>query len=174
MADIRRLVKKAKNGDKDAFVELMQIHRQTLYKTAVVITKNEDDALDALSDTVLACWEKIPALKNENYFKTWITKILVRKCCDILKRQNRYIHGDFEEAYIENDEDTRIQVKASLDMLSDNDRMVLMLFYFQDYSVKQISEITGISQDAVKARLSRGRKRFEAIYKKEGMAGYEK
>ena len=77
------LVKRAKKGDKEAFILLMDHHRQMLYNTALLVLHREDDALDAIQDTILACWENLPSLQKDRYFKTWLVRILLNKCADI-------------------------------------------------------------------------------------------
>ena len=81
------LVKKAKMGDPDAFTELMQSQMQNMYKAARSILHNDEDVADAVSETILACWEKMWQLKEETYFRTWMTRILINKCKDILRKQ---------------------------------------------------------------------------------------
>lgn len=76
------LVKRAKKGDKEAFILLMDHHRQMLYNTALLVLHREDDALDAIQDTILACWENLPSLQKDRYFKTWLVRILLNKCAD--------------------------------------------------------------------------------------------
>ena len=63
------LVKRAKKGDKEAFILLMDHHRQMLYNTALLVLHREDDALDAIQDTILACWETCPACKRTGTLK---------------------------------------------------------------------------------------------------------
>ena len=74
------LIKRSKKGDKEAFILLMDHHRQMLYNTALLVLHREDDALDAIQDTILACWENLPTLRKDQYFKTWLVKILLNKC----------------------------------------------------------------------------------------------
>ena len=87
-----KLIKEAKGGDPDAFARLMRSHMQSMYKTAGAILFNDEDIADAISDTILACWENLSGLKNNRFFKTWMTRILVNKCSDIrradMKTQN--------------------------------------------------------------------------------------
>lgn len=89
------LVLLAKRRDADAFTELMQSQMQNMYKTARALLENDEDAADAISDTILACWEKLDQLKNPEYFRTWMTRILINKCNDILrKKKELYLMGD--------------------------------------------------------------------------------
>ena len=77
------LVEKARQKDPDAFTELMQLHLKDMYRTALAILRNDEDAADAIQDTILACWEKLGALKKTQYFKTWMTRILINHCYKI-------------------------------------------------------------------------------------------
>lgn len=77
---MKTLIKKAQHKDADAFVELMQENMKDMYKVARAILSNDEDAADAIQDTILACWEKIHTLKQEEFFKTWLTRILINNC----------------------------------------------------------------------------------------------
>lgn len=74
------LITKAKMRDADAFTSLMQSQMQNMYKTARAILDNDEDAADAISETILNCWEKIGQLKQDHYFRTWLTRILINNC----------------------------------------------------------------------------------------------
>ena len=64
------------------FCRLMDMHLQTMYKIAWSYLKNEEDVADVLQETTLACYEKLGDLKQNRYFKTWMTRILINKCKD--------------------------------------------------------------------------------------------
>lgn len=74
------LLKKAKRRDAQAFVALMQENTKDMYKVAIAILSNDEDAADAIQDTILACWEKLTTLKQDEFFKSWLTRILINKC----------------------------------------------------------------------------------------------
>lgn len=88
------LIRKAKKGDKDAFCRLMDEQMQSMYKIAISYVKNDEDAADAIQDTILSCYENLKSLKYNRYFKTWMIRILINKCKDILQRKNRMICTD--------------------------------------------------------------------------------
>ena len=79
------LVRKARRRDPNAFTELMQLYMADMYRVALAILMNDEDAADAIQDTILVCWEKINTLKHIQYFKTWMTRILINKCYKIRK-----------------------------------------------------------------------------------------
>ena len=85
------LIKRAKNGDAEAFDLLMRPQLQRMYRIAISMLENEEDAADAIQETVLKCWQKVGQLKNEEYFQTWLTRILINQCKDILKAIKKYV-----------------------------------------------------------------------------------
>lgn len=162
------LVRRSKKGDKEAFILLMDMHRQLLYNTALLALHQEDDALDAIQDTILACWENLPSLQKDRYFKTWLVRILLNKCRDIQRGRSRYSLGEeLPESREEPDWDTSLDVSRALNQLGENDQLILSLFYYEDFSVRQIAETLSISEGAVRTRLSRSRERFKKVYLQE-------
>ena len=83
-----QLVKRSISGDADAFLELMEKNSLAMYKVARGILDNDEDAADAMQDTILTCFEKIHTLKNPEYFKTWMIRILINECNKIYAQNN--------------------------------------------------------------------------------------
>lgn len=161
------LVRAAAKGDKDAFVELIDQYRQTMYATAMAVTRSEEDAMDAIGDTILILWEKLDTLKKPEVFKTWMTRVLINCCCGVLRDRRREIPSEaLEDRGEEPDLDTSLTVNQVLERLSEDDRLVLQLFYFEDMAVKDIARVLNQTQEAVRMRLSRGRKRFREQYER--------
>ena len=165
---MKDLVKRAKAGDKKAFVLLMDDNRQMLYNTALLVLRQEDDALDAIQDAILACWESLPCLREEKYFRTWLVRILLNKCRDIQRGQSRYAFvEEVPECGDEPDWDTRLDVGRAMGRLSQQDQLVLSLYYYDDFTVRQIAQALSISEGAVRTRLTRSRERFKKSYLQE-------
>lgn len=83
---MNELVNQAKKGDPDAFTELMRSQMQNMYKAARAILNRDEDVADAISDTILACWEHLGSLKQAGYFRTWMTRILINKCYEQIRK----------------------------------------------------------------------------------------
>ena len=81
-------VELAKNGDKQAFNELIEEHKFKIYKTAKAILKDEDDVCDAIQDSLIRAYKGIAKLEHNEYFSTWLTRIVINKCYDIAKKNN--------------------------------------------------------------------------------------
>ena len=72
------LLLRAKACDGDAFVELMELHKQSMYKVAKAYLKREEDVADAISETILDCFEHLESLRETRYFETWLEGLMVR------------------------------------------------------------------------------------------------
>lgn len=163
---MRELIKRAKLRDKDAFTELMQFYIKDMYKTAFAIVMNDYDVADAIQDTLLSCWEKIDTLKNDQFFKTWIIRILINKCYVIRKRYQR---ETVMEEYIEQptEDVSNLEFKEMLSVLDEKYRVPMYLFYGQGYKISEIAKILKIPKSTIQTRLARGRKQLADYYKSE-------
>ena len=162
------LIARAKAGDGEAFAELMEGQKQTLYKVARSYLHSDADAADAIGDTVLACWEKLPTLRQPRYFRTWLVRILIRKCQDILRQRQRLVplEGAPEPAAAEPGHQ-RAEFLALLDSLDEKYRTVLLLYYGEGFTTPEIARILNVNEETVKTRLKRARASFRLAYEAE-------
>lgn len=164
------LVKRARSGDKEAFVQLMEESKLSLLAAARAILKDEEDVADAMQETMLTAFQKLCTLREEKYFKTWLIRILINHCYTILRRRKTVPLSDFlPEESKENNWDDILDVRTALEETSAGDRLVLTLFYVEDMSQREIDRVLGISENAVKQRLARGRSHFKSIYCREAV-----
>lgn len=82
-----RLVKKAKTGDVQAFITLCEAYQVVLYNSAYKLLLNNEDVADCLQETEIRAWQKIPNIKNEAAFNSWIFRIMINSAKDILKKE---------------------------------------------------------------------------------------
>lgn len=159
-----RLVRKAQSGDKAAFVRLIEENEFPMYRAAKAILHQEADVEDAIQEAVCRAFDKLCTLRQAKYFKTWLTRIVINCCYDILRQQKGlYPLEVLPEEPREDDLDTPLDVQQALKALSENDRLMLTLFYLNDMPVKEIARLLNISEGAAKMRISNGRKRFREI-----------
>jgi RNA polymerase sigma factor (sigma-70 family) len=164
-----QLVQKAKDGDADAFTQLMQMHMQSMYKVAKSILWSDEDAADAIQDTIFSCWRNLSSLKEAGYFKTWMIRILINKCKDYI-RKSQPVFGD-EELFGLSSNDAGIENaewKETLRQLDEKYRLVLMLYYIEGFKTREISQMLDVPEATVRTRLARGRERLSGIYQKNG------
>ena len=158
-------VKRAQQGNKESLSKIISENVTGLYRIAFAITGNEENSKDAIGNTTLKVCEKIKALKNPIFFKTWITRILINECNNIIKSKKKLTTIDnIEEMSTEDLSLEKFAVKDVINKLHKNYRDILILYYFNDFSIKEISIILNIAEGTVKSRLSRAREEFKMYY----------
>ena len=171
---MKNLVKKAKEREPDAFTELMQSQMQNMYRTARAILMNDEDAADAIQETILVCWEKMKDLKEDKYFRTWMTRILINKCYEIIRTNQKLTFTDeLPETAVEADV-SNLEWKEALAALDEKYRLVLVLFYSEGFQTKEIAKMLKIPNSTVRTRLARGREQLVKYYRDDLITGKEK
>lgn len=159
------LVKRAKARDADAFTQLMQSQMQTMYKTARSVLQDEEDAADAISETILTCWEKMEQLREDRYFRTWMTRILINKCRDILrKKENLFFTDEVPEVGAQENGYVNLEWEQALDALAEHYRSVVILYYVEGFKTSEIAQILQIPESTVRTRLARAREKLAQDY----------
>lgn len=160
---IIELVKRARMKEPECFVELMKLFEQDMYRVAVGILSNDQDAADAIQETILTCWEKIQTLRDDKLFKTWMTRILINHCYRILKnRANIEGLGKYEEPSTE--DEYNLEWKECISILDEKYRIPIILYYGEGYKTTEIAELLQIPKSTVRTRLARGRERISQFY----------
>lgn len=161
---MERLIKKARSGDKEAFVQLINDYKSDLYKVAHGFFFCEEDIADALQETILDAYEHIGQLKKTEYFKTWLIRILINNCSTLLAEKRKYIALDQSALASEGREDasySNSELKQLLAALDEEVRLVVLLYYGEGYGVREIGEMLHVNENTVKSRLFRARKKLK-------------
>lgn len=158
--DEKELVKKAQNGDKQAFCDLYMLYNDRLYRYAFFKLGNTEDAKDAVSDCIVEAYEHITSLKNEKAFSAWIFKIMYRSCCSLIKEQVRLKNtvdidnlNNSSASYSISYENT--EVKEALEILSNEERDIVLLAAVAGCKTKEIAKLMGLNHSTVRSKLSR-------------------
>ena len=160
-----RLVLQAQKRDKDAFVTLIGLYRESMYQIAYAILKNNEDAADAMQDTILICWEKIDTLRHARYFKTWMIRILINKCKDMIQKKKLVTYTDqMPETPFHEEKYAAMEWIQALEPLDSKYRLVVLLYYMEGFGIREISDILDMKESTVKSRLYRGRKQIAEMY----------
>lgn len=162
------LIMKARKKDSEAFIQLMDLNTQYMYKIAKSYLKVEEDVADVLQDTILTCYEKIGTLKQNKYFKTWLTRILINKCKDILGRnKDMYIREEIPEIPVNDFHYDNLEWSQVLQLLDEKYRTILLLYYLEDFNTREIAEMLDMNEKTVQTRLARGRGKISELYQME-------
>ena len=144
--------------DKDAFAARVTAMQQSLYRVAAGYLRGEADRLDAVCEAVARAWEKRGTLRDERLFATWLTRILIRECVNIQRRQRRTVPVEtLPEQAQEDESDTVRSLREALETLPQRQRTMVVLHYMEDYDVREVARIMGTTRGAVCAGLSRAR-----------------
>ncbi|MFC5603639.1 RNA polymerase sigma factor [Sporosarcina koreensis] len=142
---IEKLIKKAKRGNKTAFIQCIEPYEGDLYRMAFVYMKNEHDAVDVVQETIIKAYEKINTLKEPAHFKTWLIKIVINTCLSKLKRSEKLIHIDEKHLASLQIMTTDISLKLTLqnliEQLTNEEKNVILLHFYQGYTFKETSEL---------------------------------
>jgi RNA polymerase sigma-70 factor (ECF subfamily) len=153
---------------KESFIELIQENKISLYRLSKSILKSEADIQDAVSETIVKAYTNIHKLRLIDSFKPWLMKILVNECYSIIKKHKKVELTDdftaYEGSYEDNTEDS---LMFYVNQLEDDFKSVIILFYYDDISIKDISKVLDISEGTVKSRLSRAKGKLKAMMEKD-------
>lgn len=159
---MKDLIKQARFGDAQAFAELIELHKQSLYKIAASYFPTEMDREDAVSQTILDCWEQLHTLKKTAYFKTWLVRILINNCKDVIRNRARLVVLDtIPEPEPEEDEHGGLYFEELMGLLSDAVRPAMQLYYGEGFKAREIAELLDVPVGTVTANLKRGRQQLE-------------
>ena len=152
-----------RGGDKLTKEELGQLilsSEQQLYATAKTILKNDQDCADAIQESIVKAFSKIHTLKKDRYAKTWLIRILINECYNIVRQDGMKNQLDEKHMDIINQQEEKrdySKLYSAVNELKEELRIPVVLYYMEDFSVREIAQILEISEGAVQKRLARAR-----------------
>lgn len=152
----RIIVNKTQKEDDEAFSKLINTYKENLYSIAFAYLKNEQNSLDAVNETIYKAYMSMSELKTPHFFKTWIIRILINCCHDILKVDTNVIYIDEyrnEPSEIEFEIDSNIDLYTAIDKLNESFKSIVILKYLVDMTISQISEVLDLPVGTVKVYL---------------------
>jgi RNA polymerase sigma-70 factor (ECF subfamily) len=167
-----RLVKKAQKGNDKAFLKLYQQFEEDIYRLAYVYVKNKDDALDVVQEVAYQSFKKIDTLKKPEYFKTWLMKITINCAINVIRKNKKVVllKSDFEVLMRTEEEDLLLSLSLQelMDFLQEDEKSVILLRFYHDHTLKEISEILEIPLGTAKSVLYRALNKLRKNYKEAG------
>lgn len=141
---------------KDTFVAQVEAHKGMMYRVALTILQNDADVQDALQETALRAWAKRHTMRDESYFGTWMTRILINECYAVKRRQKRVVLMDEWPQTAAAAEG--ITLRLIMDALPDKHRLPLVLKYTEGMDDAEIAAVLHLTIPAVRSRIRRARK----------------
>lgn len=155
----------------DSIEEIIQTYGDLLFRLCYIMLGNETDAEDAVQETLLTFLKKAPSFENAGHEKAWLITTSKNKCRDMLRFRKRHPLTD-PEALPEAEtppapEPPDDGILEALMSLPEKYRLVLTLYYVEEYRIGEIAQMIGRTPSAVKMRLSKGRRLLEEKYREE-------
>lgn len=157
------LIKGLRKGKEDAYRQIIEEYGNKLLRTCYLILKDREEAEDVVQETFIKVFQKLDTFKENSSFFTWIYAIALNLCRDRLRKkqdmltlEDEWVGENDVEFHVEKNIDREILRKEIFDMNSLY-REVLVLFYFEELSIKEISNLLNEKEGTIKSKLSRGR-----------------
>ncbi|WP_378177061.1 RNA polymerase sigma factor [Aquimarina sp. SS2-1] len=171
-------IKQVLEGDTNAFSILVQRYQSMVYTVVYRMLRNKEEAEEVAQDTFVKAYKSLVNYRGEAKFSTWLYTIAYRKSLDAIKKNKRYIVTELIEEITEGEigmvqdalsylqEKERKQVVAeSILKLPEEEAAIITLYYFEEKSIKEIKDIVGLTEDNIKIKLYRSRKKLYSILK---------
>ncbi|MGB5371027.1 MAG: RNA polymerase sigma factor [Flavobacteriaceae bacterium] len=163
-------------GNGHAFADLIDRYKHMVFTLAVKILRNREEAEEVAQDVFVKVYQSLNTFKGDSKFSTWLYRIAYHRSLDYLKKQGRQlstssideftgpqfpVHENYMDAF--DTVDRAAIIKSAIDALHEEDAIVITLHYYEELSLKEISQVMGIGANTVKVRLFRSRKRLEKL-----------
>lgn len=142
---------------KEQFGNLILNNKESLYRAAYSILRNEDDCAEAIQEAIVKAFEKLNFLKKDEYAKTWLIRIVINESYAICRHRKRF--ADEEPSPVKADANYT-DLYSALEMLNEKQRLSINLFYLEGYSIKEIAGILKTTEASVKMNLKRAKKKL--------------
>lgn len=163
-SNVENLVEKSKKGDVNAFGELYELYSVDMFRFACYYTGDKSLAEDCVSEAVLIAFRKIGKLKNVSSFKSWMFRILRNCCVEAFRKKSRELPDEDSDSSIhsfDKNSDDKLSLQNALMKLSEDEREVIILYYYNGYTSKEISLMLTMNENTVRSKISRGTEKLK-------------
>lgn len=176
---MEELIIQSKQGNQEAFTQLILSIKLDLYKIAKTRLSSDYDIRDAIQETMIIVYTNLKKLKDNSKFKSWVIKILINECNKIYKKnknKNKINKSIILESFDNSDNsiqeaNSKIDFNMLINCLDYEERIIITLFYNNSYSCLEISKILNKNINTIKSKLNRARNKIKKNY--EGDIKYE-
>lgn len=162
------IIKLASQGDSNAVYSLICEYKSQMYKIAYSYFKNEQDALEAIQETVYRAYNNLHKLKQQQYFKTWLLRILINYCIDENKRKKKsailFDAGDFAQ---NEDINNKLEINQAISKLNSRYKSIIILKYFEGLTINEIAFIMEKPVGTIKTWLNKALSELRIVLREE-------
>lgn len=161
------LMERIRNGEDEAFAELVNPLIEKGYRTSFSILRSKEQAEEVIQNAMIEAYRNIMNGKEINYFTTWFYKLVTHRSIDVLRKNGRMKETVVDMEFLKDNhgvvdsvikQETENEIKEGILSLSNTDyRNVLLLYYYQELSIQEVSDLLGMKTSTVKSHLRRAR-----------------
>ena len=165
--DEKHMIRLAADGDMAAFEQLVTTHQPAIYRLALRMTGNPEDAADMTQEAFLRAWRGLGSFQADSSLSTWLFRLTSNVCIDFLRAARRHLvvpisglDADGEEYTLDAPDPAKLpeeELRAAMDLLAPEQRLILSLRVENDLSYTDIAAVLGVREGTVKSRLARAR-----------------
>lgn len=167
-------------GDTQAFAVLVDLYKDLVFTLAIRMLKNREEAEEVSQDTFIKVYKALPKFKGESKLSTWVYKVAYNTSLDRIKKNSRRYNEVAIDSFTENQiktldnaldtlekKEQQHTIQYCLQQLASKDSFLLTLFYFDELSLQEISQVMSMEANTVKVNIHRARKRLASILKQQ-------
>ncbi len=174
-AEIKDRISKVRKGDVEAFAPLVDHYKDVVYTLCIRMLVNETDAAEAAQDIMVKAFRSLKHFQERSRFSTWLYRISYNHCISVIRSKTRIIdlvEDVPEDASADYDlsglasltgEERRRFVEEAMESLAETDAVVITLFYYEQLSLEEIAQVTGLTSGNIRIRLHRARKKLGEV-----------
>ena len=156
---------------REKLIEFLLENQNKFYRYAFTYVHHREMAMDTVQSSFLKAMENVHTLRNPDAMKTWFYRILTNECLLLLKKaqkENLVEPSEIqEEIYFEKAYEGSVELYEAVRQLSPETQTIIFLHYYEEYTLKEVSKITGYNLNTVKTRLYAGLKKLKTIVKED-------
>ncbi len=168
-------IHRVQEGDKEAFNWLVDTHKDMVYTVCLRMLTSETDAAEAAQDVFVKAFRSMVSFHRKSKFSTWLYRIAYNHCISVIRRKVKVIdlvdevpEGEVSEADLNglerlSREERSRYLQLAIDSLAKTDAMIVTLFYYDELSLDEIANVTGLSGGNIRIRLHRSRKKMYQV-----------
>jgi len=171
-------IDKILQGDSQAFAALVKRYQGFVFTIVLRIVKVREEAEEVAQDTFLKAFESLATFRGDSKFSSWLYSIAYRKALDRVRKNKKYQASELIEEIVEGDmgmidnglhfledQERKKAIQDCILKLPEDQGAIITLYYFEDHSVREIAELTQLSEENVKVKLYRSRKKLFTLLK---------
>jgi RNA polymerase sigma factor (sigma-70 family) len=168
-----QIIERVQQGDTNAFSCLVTKYQDVVFSIALKVLKNRNEAEEMAQETFIKAFRSISSFRGKSKFSTWLFSIAYNTCITSVRKkkipatsidliQLNDEDDDWDDLEITEEERSKM-LEMSLKKLPEDDYTLIILYYYEEQSIEDVSRIMGLSESNVKVKLHRARKKLYSI-----------